>query len=297
MEKEGFWPSIVVPWTPEFKPRGSADISNRASRSGRNQSIETCGACSAEFGDAELAGLIAPRALIVEASRGPEITGPPAETEARKGATPNGKLISNRLLPSVEAEVERARPLFAGLKAKEKLQLVVSDGGSGLAGSEAALTGFVGITWSQDKDTAFRRPCLKICVRIMMEQSGCTGSLISLSTTLNGCWEKRRRSERRSGRRRTRRARSAGNRARSFTATISGMKSLAACPPRSAPANPRTRHIYDEPKFKGYEVMLDVWPDVFAYGILLVPKDLRPWRTAPGCRLPARAGRAAARYH
>ena len=27
--------------------------------------------------------------------------------------------------------------------------------------------------------------------------------------------------------------------------------------------------------------MLDVWPDVFAYGILLVPKDLRPGERRP----------------
>ena len=32
-------------------------------------------------------------------------------------------------------------------------------------------------------------------------------------------------------------------------------------PPPSLPANPRTRLIYDEPKFRGYEVVLDVWPD------------------------------------
>ncbi|PYV88434.1 MAG: hypothetical protein DMG05_15595, partial [Acidobacteria bacterium] len=51
--------------------------------------------------------------------------------------------------------------------------------------------------------------------------------------------------------------------------------------PPSRPPNVRTRQIYDEPKFKGYEVMLDVWPDVFAYGILLVPKDLRPGERRP----------------
>jgi hypothetical protein len=45
-------------------------------------------------------------------------------------------------------------------------------------------------------------------------------------------------------------------------------------PPPSLPANPRTRLIYDRPKFRGYEVMLDVWPGIFAYGILLVPKDI-----------------------
>ena len=71
-----------------------------------------------EFGDAELASLIAPRALIVEASRGPEIAGPPPETEERRGATPNGKLVTPPL-SAVQGEVERARPFFEGLKAKE----------------------------------------------------------------------------------------------------------------------------------------------------------------------------------
>ena len=79
-----------------------------------------------EFGDAELAGLIAPRALIVEASRGPEVTGPPPETKDTKtGACPNGRLTSPPL-DSVREEVERARPFFAGLGAEQKLQLVVS---------------------------------------------------------------------------------------------------------------------------------------------------------------------------
>jgi cephalosporin-C deacetylase-like acetyl esterase len=47
------------------------------------------------------------------------------------------------------------------------------------------------------------------------------------------------------------------------------------------PLNPRTRVIYDEPRFTGYEVMLDVWPDVFAYGILLVPKGIKPDERRP----------------
>ena len=52
-------------------------------------------------------------------------------------------------------------------------------------------------------------------------------------------------------------------------------------PPPSLPPNPKTRLIYDEPKFRGYEVMLDVWPGVFAYGILLVPKDIKPGERRP----------------
>jgi hypothetical protein len=52
-------------------------------------------------------------------------------------------------------------------------------------------------------------------------------------------------------------------------------------PDPNVPANPRTRQILDEPKFRGYEVMLDVWPGVFAYGILLVPKDILPGQRRP----------------
>jgi dienelactone hydrolase len=52
-------------------------------------------------------------------------------------------------------------------------------------------------------------------------------------------------------------------------------------PEPTMPLNPRTRPVYDEEKFTGYEVMLDVYPDVFAYGILLLPKDLKPGERRP----------------
>ena len=41
------------------------------------------------------------------------------------------------------------------------------------------------------------------------------------------------------------------------------------------PFNARTRQIYDTEKWIGYEVVLDVWQDVFAWGVLLVPKDIK----------------------
>jgi dienelactone hydrolase len=47
------------------------------------------------------------------------------------------------------------------------------------------------------------------------------------------------------------------------------------------PFNARTRKIYDTQKWIGYEVVLDVWQDVFAWGILLVPKDLEPGQRRP----------------
>ncbi len=52
-------------------------------------------------------------------------------------------------------------------------------------------------------------------------------------------------------------------------------------PPTTLPPNPRSRQVYDEPKWTGHEVMLDLYPDVFAYGILLMPKDLKPGERRP----------------
>jgi dienelactone hydrolase len=45
--------------------------------------------------------------------------------------------------------------------------------------------------------------------------------------------------------------------------------------------NPRSRKTYEADKWVGYEVVLDVFPDVFAYGILLLPKDLKPGEKRP----------------
>ncbi len=65
-----------------------------------------------EFGDAELAGLIAPRTLIVEASQSPQVKGPPPATDGhRPFACPNGTL-NTPPLEDVKIEVERARSIF-----------------------------------------------------------------------------------------------------------------------------------------------------------------------------------------
>ncbi len=46
-------------------------------------------------------------------------------------------------------------------------------------------------------------------------------------------------------------------------------------------ANPRTRQVYDEKLWTGYEVVLDVYPDVIAYGLLLVPKNIKEGERRP----------------
>ncbi len=47
------------------------------------------------------------------------------------------------------------------------------------------------------------------------------------------------------------------------------------------PPAPRSRKAYEAEKWTGYEVVLDVFPDVIAYGILLLPKDLKEGEQRP----------------
>ena len=61
-----------------------------------------------------------------------------------------------------------------------------------------------------------------------------------------------------------------------FASEVIGTFDLAPLPP-----NVRSRQIYDEPKLTGYEVVMDVFPDVIAYGILLVPKGIKPGEKRP----------------
>jgi hypothetical protein len=52
-------------------------------------------------------------------------------------------------------------------------------------------------------------------------------------------------------------------------------------PAPTLPMNPKSREIYDTPKWKGYEVTLDLYPDVFAEGILLLPKGMKEGEKRP----------------
>jgi hypothetical protein len=56
---------------------------------------------------------------------------------------------------------------------------------------------------------------------------------------------------------------------------------LGRLPETSIPANPRTRQIGESPKWIEHEVVLDVFPDVIAWGYLLVPRDIKPGERRP----------------
>jgi hypothetical protein len=52
-------------------------------------------------------------------------------------------------------------------------------------------------------------------------------------------------------------------------------------PDKRLPLAARTRRVIDRPKWAAYEVVLDVWPEVFGWGLLLVPKGLAPGERRP----------------
>lgn len=232
-----------------------------------------------EFGDAEVASLIAPRGLIVEACRGPEIAGPPAPHDGRAGAAP-GRLVSPRL-DAVRAELRRAKEFLAANPALDQLELVVSgNDGQGPFASDDALHRFLlrlGITRDVSRPGAAPQ-CLRKdfdpksrMKRQVDEMQEFTQSLVRRSDTVRQAfWAKADHSSPEKWRQSTQWYRAY------FADEVIGQIDQKLLPP-----NARTRQIYDEPKYVGYEVMLDVFPDVFTSGILLVPRGIGPGERRP----------------
>lgn len=234
-----------------------------------------------QFGDAEVAAMIAPRSLVIEAARGPEVTlpGGNAYSSSQRGYGAPGSLVSPAL-NDVASEFERARGLVAGLNPAPQLQWVVSAKGEGPFGSEGALSVFLTELAGQarlapsgpapenlrsDSDPAARQARqLHELDRhnqwLLAESPSARQKFMAKLDTASP--EKFRQS-------------AAGYREFFYRQIIGRFDEPL------LPANARSRKIYDEPKWTGYEVLLDVFPDVSAYGILLLPRDLKPGERRP----------------
>ena len=242
----------------------------------------------AEFGDAELAGLVAPRALVIEASRGPESLGPPpANAENGSGAAPG--VLLTPLLAEARTEFERAKPVFDRLGAAGKLVFVASQEGRDDPGSEETLTAFLralGIGTAlrpADQVAADRRirwDAARRELRQFHQLVEFTQSLLDRSeATRRQFW-----------------ARADSSSPERWKQSVEPYRRhlweevLGKLPPPSEPLQARTRLVYDRPRWTGYEVVLPLWPEAFATGILLVPKDLRAGERRPA--VVAQHGRA-----
>jgi dienelactone hydrolase len=232
-----------------------------------------------EFGDAELAALVAPRTLVVEASRGVEISGPPPATNGRSDSAASGGLASPPAA-EVQREVQRAQPVFVQLGAADHLALVLSDDGQGEPGSDNALRVFlrsmgatgalkppgpgprdfcVGFDPAARHHHQFQQLC-EFTQRVVME----------CEAVRKDFWEKADASSVESWKQST-----------PYYRRYLWEEIIGKLPPPSLPLEAQSRTIYDEAKWTGYEVMLPLWPNVFAYGILLLPKALIPGERRP----------------
>ena len=225
-----------------------------------------------EFGDAELAGLIAPRSLVVEACRHPEVAGPPTAAPGREASATPG-VIATPDVTAVEREFERAVGLVAGLDPAPDFVCVRSGDGQGLPGSEPALESFLRALGTArppapaapaprpmraPTDTAAR---MKRQLRQLVDD---TQHLMSESQYRRAeFWSRADESDP-----------EAWRRSCAWYRAYLERELLGRSPDAEAAPNPRTRLVYETPRFKGYEVVLDLYPEVFAYGILLVPEGI-----------------------
>ena len=225
-----------------------------------------------EFGDAEVAGLIAPRRLIIEASTGPVVSGPPPSPEPGVDRAASGRLQSPPR-DSVWFEYDRARTIYERLGTGDRLRLVT---GQTAPGADEALRLVIGDSVLSPTTDVPRLlaplPDQAERVRRQFEQ------IVDYNQKLVRD-SPRRRAEFWSSADTS--SISAWTESTRFYRDYVWDEVIGRLPDPDRPPRPRTRRVYDHADFQGYEVQLDVWQGVFAFGVLLVPKELRPGERRP----------------
>jgi dienelactone hydrolase len=235
-----------------------------------------------EFGDAEIASLIAPRGLIVEFSEAPRVEGPPQPREGRAGVAAPGKIVTPEF-HLVELEVERANALLRPLTKTNFIVFKFRNEGQPVGpGSERALVSLLNQLGVPDKRLG---PALQPAAQARRsidaddrQKRQFTELVNYTQRLLNVCertrdtffWKQTKASS-----------------AEEWQVSTRAFKTnmweelIGRFPAPSVPANARSRKTHEKEKWIGYDVMLDVWPDVFAWGVLLVPRDLKPGERRP----------------
>jgi dienelactone hydrolase len=226
-----------------------------------------------EFGDAEVASMIAPRTLVIEYSSPPEVKGPPAPRQGRSGAAPGELRLAE--LAEVKKEFERARALVPSEFTARFHFISGAEGTPTLPGSDKALQALdVGF------DPSDRRPAAaSVEVDATAREQRQLKEMVD-HTQMALVRSERIRDERFWKQTAKLSAPQWNDRKEPFRRQL-WEEVLGKLPPPDQTINPRARLIFDEEKWRGYEVVLDVWPEVFAWGILLVPKDLAPGEKRP----------------
>jgi cephalosporin-C deacetylase-like acetyl esterase len=211
-----------------------------------------------DFGDAEIASLAAPRTLIIDTAPGPSIQGPPAATAQRRGAAPGA--LAPASVGAVRSEFERARAAYKGGRI-----LLEANGAEAFA---AAL----GLKLTDNDPIRIPvRDAEQRQHRQVQELVSHTQKLIPRSETVrNTLWAKTDRA-------------TLGEWEKQAPALRAKLwhDVIGKLPASTIPLNVRTRKAYSADSWDGYDVVYDVAPDVFGYGVLLVPKGIAPGEKRP----------------
>jgi dienelactone hydrolase len=239
-----------------------------------------------ETGDAELATLVAPRGFVVEYARYPEVGDPVKPPAGRRPGAAVGRLTTPPW-DSVKAEFDRIDGLVPG--AFQPRKLVRGD-------ALPAFASLLGMDWKGDPagdapsdrrkgldpKGRQRRQVLELEAHVqnLIRGSDRTRNEFFLGTTTV-----------------VKSLASPGERFRTFRVktgdpdlfareaeryrTLYWEEGLGKIEDPLPEPKPRTRRVYDREKWTGYDVVLDAAPEFFAWGLLLVPKDLKPGERRP----------------
>ncbi|QDV35774.1 alpha/beta hydrolase family protein [Tautonia plasticadhaerens] len=233
-----------------------------------------------EFGDAEIASLIAPRALAVEPCGGPTVDGPPPPVDGRSQAA-SGRIEPIGVREAVE-EWERLRGLLGELKTPSlSIGPVDADGRPLNAGDHARgafLDALLGRRVGRPEPAEPRwistspppDPVARMGRWVRALQGHTQASIRTSELRRYDLWSEADASSPESW------ASSTSPFRETFREEVIG-----SIPEASEPLEPRSVKVLDEPGFEGYAVEIPVLPDVVASGILLLPKDLRDGERRP----------------
>ncbi len=223
-----------------------------------------------DFGDAEVAALIAPRTLLVEDATPPTVSGPPLTAGRPHGAAPG--VVPHPTPDAVQAEVARAQAYYpAGDNPAGWLQLMeTNDKLPGQPETFETLAQHLGISeLPTSPATQTPAPGHRPDPAARMERQ-VKGWLAHTKHVMEegqfvrkALWEKADATSVDTW------VQSTAWYRNDFHETVIGK-----LPEPTMDPNARSRQVYETDAFIGYEVVLDVYADVFAYGILLVPKGI-----------------------
>ena len=233
-----------------------------------------------EFGDAEIAGLIAPRLLVVEACKGPEVEGPPNATGDRKDVAAPGRL-STPPLKSVLSEANKAKEIFKKLNIPSKFQLVINGEGGGLPGSMAAteaLLTALGVD-AVLSDVPGLRP---IGLNNDFDSTACMQQ--QFYELLNHAEQLIKKSPKQREKFWSKADPSSVEKweeSTDFYRDYFWKEIIGKMPSPDQQFNPHSKLIYETANWKGYLVKLNVWEGIPGGGIMLIPNNLKQGEQYP----------------